>query len=135
MQYIALLRGINVGGKRKVQMNLLRTAFEDAGFTNVRTYINSGNVLFETPETELTELVAVCDQLMVTTFGFSVRIAIVTADYEQVAVTGQFVFWSAPVKTHGRTRWATIVKNKALYQWITIRNANTARKLADFAQD
>lgn len=49
MQYIALLRGINVGGKRKVQMNLLRTAFEDAGFTNVRTYINSGNVLFETP--------------------------------------------------------------------------------------
>ncbi|ARJ72106.1 hypothetical protein FD49_GL000756 [Latilactobacillus sakei subsp. sakei DSM 20017 = JCM 1157] len=135
MQYIALLRGINVGGKRKVQMNLLRTAFEDAGFTNVRTYINSGNVLFETPETELTELVAVCDQLMVTTFGFSVRIAIVTADYEQVAVTGQFVFWSAPVKTHGRTRWATIVKNKALYQWITIRNANTARKLAALAQD
>lgn len=135
MQYIALLRGINVGGKRKVQMNLLRTAFEDAGFTNVRTYISSGNVLFETPETELTELVAVCDQLMVTTFGFSVRIAIVTADYEQVAVTGQFVFWSAPVKTHGRTRWATIVKNKALYQWITIRNANTARKLAALAQD
>lgn len=135
MQYIALLRGINVGGKRKVQMNLLRTAFEDAGFTNVRTYINSGNVLFETPDTELTELVAVCDQLMVTTFGFSVRIAIVTADYEQVAVTGQFVFWSAPVKTHGRTRWATIVKNKALYQWITIRNANTARKLAALAQD
>ena len=72
---------------------------------------------------------------MVTTFGFSVRIAIVTADYEQVAVTGQFVFWSAPVKTHGRTRWATIVKNKALYQWITIRNANTARKLAALAQD
>ncbi|WP_436667174.1 DUF1697 domain-containing protein [Latilactobacillus sakei] len=180
MQYIALLRGINVGGKRKVQMNLLRTAFEDAGFTNVRTYINSGNVLFETPETELAELVAVCDQLMVTTFGFSVRIAIVTADsliaaveqapnwwgvaagtshnlivaiapktaaelseqlgpvkadYEQVAVTGQFVFWSAPVKTHGRTRWATIVKNKTLYQWITIRNANTARKLAALAQD
>ena len=151
MQYIALLRGINVGGKRKVQMNLLRTAFEDAGFTNVRTYINSGNVLFETPETELTELVAVCDQLMVTTFGTSHNLIVaiapktatelseqlgpVKADYEQVAVTGQFVFWSAPVKTHGRTRWATIVKNKALYQWITIRNADTARKLAALAQD
>ncbi|MEJ1313577.1 DUF1697 domain-containing protein [Latilactobacillus sakei] len=98
MQYIALLRGINVGGKRKVQMNLLRIAFEDAGFTNVRTYINSGNVLFETPETELAELVAVCDQLMVTTFGFSVRIAIVTADSLIAAVEQAPNWW-------GATRW------------------------------
>ncbi|MEJ1323334.1 hypothetical protein QY887_01430 [Latilactobacillus sakei] len=35
----------------------------------------------------------------------------------------------------GARAWATIVKNKALYQWITIRNANTARKLAALAQD
>ncbi len=47
-KYVALLRGINVGGKRPLSMAALREAFEDHGFTNVRTYIQSGNVLFET---------------------------------------------------------------------------------------
>jgi uncharacterized protein (DUF1697 family) len=45
-QYVALLRGINVGGRNKVPMAELRGAFEDAGHTDVRTYIQSGNVLF-----------------------------------------------------------------------------------------
>jgi uncharacterized protein (DUF1697 family) len=45
--YIALLRGINVGGKRKVAMADLRNAFESEGFEDVGTYIQSGNVLFD----------------------------------------------------------------------------------------
>ncbi|HEY3669895.1 MAG TPA: DUF1697 domain-containing protein [Acidimicrobiia bacterium] len=45
-QYVALLRGINVGGRNKVPMAELRSAFEDAGHVDVRTYIQSGNVLF-----------------------------------------------------------------------------------------
>ncbi len=48
MRYVALLRGINVGGTNKVSMAELRAAFEDAGMTEVSTYINSGNVLFST---------------------------------------------------------------------------------------
>jgi uncharacterized protein (DUF1697 family) len=44
---VALLRGINVGGKNKVPMAQLRAAFQDAGHTAVFTYIQSGNVLFE----------------------------------------------------------------------------------------
>ena len=47
MRYVALLRGINVGGRNKVAMADLREAFEAAGFGAVRTYIASGNVLFE----------------------------------------------------------------------------------------
>jgi|SRR5829696_2212435 len=47
MRYVALLRGINVGGRNPVPMADLRAAFEDAGHTAVRTYIQSGNVLFE----------------------------------------------------------------------------------------
>jgi uncharacterized protein (DUF1697 family) len=46
MVYVALLRGINVGGKNKVAMKELKVVFEDAGMTDVRTYINSGNVIF-----------------------------------------------------------------------------------------
>jgi uncharacterized protein (DUF1697 family) len=47
MERIVLLRGINVGGHRKVPMALLRHALVDAGFDSVRTYIQSGNVLVE----------------------------------------------------------------------------------------
>ncbi|MCK9208392.1 MAG: DUF1697 domain-containing protein [Salinivirgaceae bacterium] len=47
MIYVALLRGINVGGNNKVEMKKLKTAFELLGFTNVVTYINSGNIIFE----------------------------------------------------------------------------------------
>jgi uncharacterized protein (DUF1697 family) len=46
-RYVALLRGINVGGRNKVRMADLRAAFEDHGFGAVNTYIQSGNVLFE----------------------------------------------------------------------------------------
>lgn len=47
MKYIALFRGINVGGNRKVEMKKLRSLFESLGFINVSTYINSGNIIFE----------------------------------------------------------------------------------------
>jgi len=45
-QYIAFLRGINVGGNHKVEMPKLKMAFEKMGYTDVSTYINSGNVIF-----------------------------------------------------------------------------------------
>jgi uncharacterized protein (DUF1697 family) len=55
--YLALLRGINVGGKNKVPMAELKACFEELGCENVRTYIASGNVMFESNKSsaELTE--------------------------------------------------------------------------------
>ena len=55
--YLALLRGINVGGKNKVTMSELKTYLEELGYQNVRTYIASGNVLFESSKSakELTK--------------------------------------------------------------------------------
>ncbi len=50
MKYVALLRGINVGGNHKVEMKKLRVLFESLGFLNVSTYINSGNVIFESED-------------------------------------------------------------------------------------
>ena len=52
MEYIALLRGINVGKSIKISMKELKEYFELLGCTNVSTYINSGNVLFESIETQ-----------------------------------------------------------------------------------
>lgn len=54
-QYVALLRGINVGGSKVVKMEDLRRMFESYGFANVSTYINSGNVIFESDEKMLHE--------------------------------------------------------------------------------
>lgn len=47
-KFIALLRGINVGGNKKVPMDKLKLAFEQLGFKNVKTILNTGNILFET---------------------------------------------------------------------------------------
>ncbi|SMC49398.1 DUF1697 domain-containing protein [Papillibacter cinnamivorans] len=52
MKYAAFFRGINVGGKNKVKMADLKQLFQDCGFGRVQTYIQSGNVLFESDEAE-----------------------------------------------------------------------------------
>lgn len=48
--YVALLRGINVGGHNKIKMAELRNMFQSMGLNRVQTYIQSGNVLFDSPE-------------------------------------------------------------------------------------
>ena len=55
-QYIALLRGINVGGKSSMKMDDLRAQFEALGLTNVRTHIQTGNVLFKTADSDIGDL-------------------------------------------------------------------------------
>ena len=56
-RYVALLRGINVGGKNAIPMPALKASFEDAGFEDVGTYIQSGNVVFSGPSSSQTALV------------------------------------------------------------------------------
>ena len=51
-RYIALLRGVNVGGKNKISMAELKQGFEALGLTEVRTHLNSGNVVFSGDEGE-----------------------------------------------------------------------------------
>lgn len=73
MIYVALLRGINVGGNKKVDMTTLKTTFENAGAENVRTYINSGNVIFgdDRPAAELADTL---EKAIETEFGFHVKV-------------------------------------------------------------
>ncbi len=58
MKYAAFLRGINVGGKTIIKMERLREVFGALGFENVKTYIQSGNVIFEAKETDDAKLAA-----------------------------------------------------------------------------
>ena len=80
MEYVALLRGINVGGNNKVVMSELREQIAAEGFTNVRTYINSGNVLFEAgPDTPCEDVAQAVEDLLARHYDFPIRLALLTA--------------------------------------------------------
>ena len=83
MEYVALLRGINVGGNNKVVMSELRAQIAAAGFGHVRTYINSGNLLFEAEDQASREDVAqTVEDILARHYDFPIRLALLTAqDY------------------------------------------------------
>ena len=76
MRYIAILRGINVGGNRKVPMAELKAACQKASFQNVRTYIQSGNVIFDAEEQEPSGLEVKIQEIIAETFGFDVPVIV-----------------------------------------------------------
>ena len=81
MEYVALLRGINVGGTNKVVMSELREQVAAAGFGRVRTYINSGNLLFEA-EASREDVAQRVEDLLARRYDFPIRVALLTAqDY------------------------------------------------------
>lgn len=77
MKYVALLRGINVGGKNKIKMEILREVFSGAlGFENVKTYINSGNVIFETIKSDDKNLAAKIEQVIESEFSLNIKVMV-----------------------------------------------------------
>ncbi len=75
MKYIVLLRAINVGGKRKVEMKKLKAVFESMGCRNVRTYLNSGNAILESEEKQQNLQEAIFERLK-SDFGFEINILV-----------------------------------------------------------
>jgi len=78
IQYLSLLRGINVGGKNIIKMTALKGCFEGIGFTDVVTYIQSGNVLFVAPEKDQTRLTADIEAALSETFSYKSRVVVVS---------------------------------------------------------
>lgn len=75
-QYVALLRGINVGGNTKVSMAVLKQVFEKLGFSDVSTYINSGNVIFSSDRNDTATIVADIEEAILAAFGFRVPVVV-----------------------------------------------------------
>jgi uncharacterized protein (DUF1697 family) len=69
-QYAALLRGINVGGNNLIKMTALKASFEALGFTQVRTYIQSGNVLFCANEADKANLAGAIEKALMADFNY-----------------------------------------------------------------
>jgi uncharacterized protein (DUF1697 family) len=75
-RYVALLRGINVGGKNLIKMADLKACLEDHGLEDVATYIQSGNVVFGSGATGLTELTDRIEGVLAATFGYEASVVL-----------------------------------------------------------
>ena len=84
-QFVALLRGINVGGKNLIKMAELKACFEALGFENVRTYIQSGNVLFRADESDQAGLTTRLEDALSKTFNYQSRV-VVRSEEEMKAI-------------------------------------------------
>ena len=172
-RYIALLRGVNVGGKNKISMAELKQGFEALGFTEVRTHLNSGNVVFSGGEGELAARI---QEMIRERFGLDVPVLVVARDWledvlrdapdwwgrgdkeiydnlilvlppatagaiaekfgepteglEQVCIREGAIFWSFERKSYAKCSWWKRSASPGIGEWITIRTANTVKKLA-----
>ena len=77
-QYLILLRGINVGGKNVIKMADLKAGFESMGFANVRTYIQSGNVLIDSAEKDKLLLTTKIEAGLSKRFNFQARVVVLS---------------------------------------------------------
>jgi len=86
--YVALLRGVNVGGNNIISMRELKVSFEGIGFTQVATYINSGNVIFTTKETDARKLETKIERMLSKDFQLDSKVVIRSlAEMEQLVAS------------------------------------------------
>ncbi len=78
--FVALLRGINVGGHNMIRMSALKVSFEELGFTDVATYINSGNVLFKTKAADRRKLEVRIEKMLAADYQVPCKVVIRSAD-------------------------------------------------------
>jgi len=84
--YVAFLRGINSGKNPNTKMDVLKKAFEDLGFKNVKTVIASGNVIFETSATDKTKIAQKIEKGLTPVIGFHSDTIVRTIDEIQALV-------------------------------------------------
>ena len=86
-RYVALLRGINVGGKKLIKMELLVRIFNGAGLKNVRTYIASGNVIFDSSSKSRATLTRRIENALQQELGYEVTVVLKTLGELESIVT------------------------------------------------
>ena len=79
-RYIALLRGVNISGKNKVPMAGLKKVFEELGFGAVKTYLNSGNVIFSSDEENIGSLTDQIETTIKKWFGLDIPVFVISKE-------------------------------------------------------
>ncbi len=88
--FISLLRGINVGGQKIIRMEELRSLYQELGVSNIRTYVQSGNVIFDSTESDVNLSELIENQIM-NVLGYSVLIFLRDSnDFQRIIKTNPF---------------------------------------------
>lgn len=176
-RYIALLRGINISGKNKIAMAELKAGFAEAGFTEVFTYLNSGNVVFSSDCHDEAVLADTIESMIRNRFALEIPVLVIRqqalkemlnnapdwwgednkeiydnlifmlppltyekfyeeigepkAEYERVQQYREVIFWSFDRKNYQKTNWWSKTASSGVSDRLTIRTANTVRKIAE----
>lgn len=120
MVYVALLRGINVGGNNKIDMKQLKAAFEQAGMQDVVTYINTGNIILKDQEHSKDELSAILEKAILEHFGLSIKVLIRSIDDYRIMMQSLPETW-----TNDQT-----MKSDVLFLWDDIDEEAVLDKLS-----
>jgi uncharacterized protein (DUF1697 family) len=78
--FVALLRGVNVGGNNMISMSALKKSFENLGFAEVSTYINSGNLIFKTKEDDARKLEKKIEQMLSVDYQLNSKVVVRSLD-------------------------------------------------------
>lgn len=124
LRFVALLRGINVGGKNLISKQELRRCFEDFGFTKVRTYIQSGNILFRSTNNDAAHLTTTIEQGLSARFSYGARAAILSYEQYKEAVASAPDDWGKDNRQ----------KHNALFTLATITPQEVLAKLPPLKQ-
>lgn len=174
-RYIALLRGVNISGRNKVPMAELRQSFEALNFVEIKTYLNSGNVIFSSEETDAAALTHRIEGMLQRQFGLEIPVFVLPQEnladilahapnwwgtenkaiydnlifilppatfaevyreigapkegLEQIQAYQSAVFWSFSRTAYQKTNWWPKTASLPVGGKLTIRTANTLRKI------
>ena len=113
MKYISILRGINVGGQKKIKMGDLKSLYELLGFQNVMTYIQSGNVIFDATVKNKFDLKTKIEKAIEAQYDFHVPVEIRT-NLEIGDIIKNCPFGSEDLTENGTKVFVTFLSSKPL---------------------
>lgn len=174
-RYVALLRGINISGKNKVPMDELKQGFEKLNYTEIKTYLNSGNVIFSSDESDTIKLTSQIEEMIKNHFSLNIPVFVISKEeledilhhapdwwgdeskeiydnlifimppatfkdvyneigepkegLEKIEEYKETVFWSFSRKDYQKTNWWSKTASANISSNLTIRTANTVRKI------
>ena len=179
MKYIALLRGINISGKNKISMSELKSELEKNKYQNVSTYLNSGNVIFESDIDNKESIMKDIYKIIKNKFNLEIPVFIMTSleledilshnpdwwgtdnkeiydniifiippttynevfdtigspnEYEKIQEYKNNIFWSFDLKNYRKSNWWSKTASTEISDKITIRTANTMRKILEICK-
>lgn len=94
MVYVALLRGINVGGNNKINMKDLAKSFASVGMERVKTYINSGNLIFENNTMSQVEINLALEKVIKDDFALEIKVLLKSYDQYRIVIDAVPLDWT-----------------------------------------